>query len=409
MSSAAGTLQIRAGRLVDVIAGTVETDRWVFVENGRIVSVSENPQGSSVQMIDLSDHVVLPGMIDCHTHLTLPSSFSDLAGELSRSPAQCAFESIPNARQKLLSGFTTVREAGSYWALVDVALRNAIDAGDVIGPRMFVPGAMLTMAGGAGAMTGISPEITLPVSLRFGAAAGRHEVRDRVRTVVSHGANHIKTFASGAVMQHGCCSPTATEFTLEELEALVDEATSLEVRVMAHAHAPRGIRNAVLAGVVSIEHGTMLDEEGARMMAERGTYLVPTLSVHDHMGDETRRPAEFIAKAREVRKYHDDAFRTALRSGVPVALGSDSVICPHDQGARELHHMVRLGMSPMEALQAATINGAELIGLDDTGSIEAGKLADIIAVQGDPLADIEVMMDVTFVMKAGQVYRGAPV
>lgn len=388
--------------------GQVANDQYVLIEGNRITAIGDAAAAPSVNhRVDLGDRILLPGLMDCHTHLTLPASFSDLAGELSRSPAQCAFESIPNARQKLLSGFTTVREAGSYWALVDVALRNAIEAGDVVGPRMTVPGAMLTMSGGAGAITGISPEITLPLSLRFGAAAGPHEARDRVRTVISYGANHIKCFASGAVMQHGCCSPTATEFSRDELDALVDEAHSLEVRVMAHAHAPRGIINAVAAGVASIEHGTMLDEEGAAMMAKAGTYLVPTLSVHDYMGDESRRPAEFIAKARMVRLHHDDAFRRALAHGVKIALGSDSVICPHAEGARELYHMVRLGMSEMEALRAATLNGAELIGNGEIGVIAPGKLADLIAVAGDPLADIECMMNVEFVMKDGRIYREA--
>ncbi|MDX8356499.1 metal-dependent hydrolase family protein [Sphingopyxis terrae] len=399
---------ILAGRLVRPDLGVVEDNRYILVEDGVVKEVGE--PGAAIrdaEIIDLSHMTVLPGMIDCHTHLTLPASFGDLIGELRRWPAQCALEAIPNLRAKLHSGFTVVREAGSYWALVDVAVRDAIAQGLVEGPRMQVPGAMVTMTGGAGALTGISHEVALPRSLTFGQANSPAQLRERIRDLVSNGADVIKIFASGAVMQHGCCAPTDTEFTLEELETAVHEAACLGRKVMAHAHAPQGIRNAVQAGVASIEHGTMLDEEGAAMMKQRGTYLVPTLAVWEGREERKQRPAEFVARAAIIENHHDEAFRCALAAGVNIALGSDSVVRPHDKGARELFQMVRLGMSEMGALQAATVNAARLMSLDDAGSIAPGMRADIIAVKGDPLSDIEAMDDVRFVMQDGIVRKNA--
>jgi imidazolonepropionase-like amidohydrolase len=290
---------------------------------------------------------------------------------------------------------------------VDVALRDAIENGTVEGPTMQVPGAMITMTGGAGALTGISHEIDLPKALKFGQANSPGQLRERVRDVISRGADVIKVFASGAVIQHGCCSPSSCEFTVEELEAVVDEAAQFGRKVMAHAHSAQGVKNAVSAGVASIEHGTMLDEEGAEMMKARGTFLVPTLSVWDSFGPDSNRPEEFMTKAREVKAHHDVAFGTALRVGVRIALGSDSVVCPHDQGARELHHMVRLGMSPMEALKAATVNAAELMGLEAVGALAVGHRADLIAVRGDPVADVDSLMEVAVVVQRG-VIRKSP-
>jgi len=396
-----GRKVILAGRLVRPELGVVEENRYILIEDGIVREVGKpGAIDRDAELVDLSHMTVLPGMIDCHTHLTLPSSFGDLVGELRRWPAQCALEAIPNLVAKLHSGFTMVREAGSYWALVDVAVRDAVAQGLIVGPKMKVPGAMVTMTGGAGALTGISHEIALPRSLTFGQANSPAQLRERIRDLVANGADVIKIFASGAVMQHSCCAPTDTEFTLEELTAAVHEAGCLGRKVMAHAHAPEGIRNAVRAGVASIEHGTMLDEEGAAMMKERGTYLVPTLSVWEGR-EERKRPPEFAARAAVIERHHDDAFRCALAAGVNIALGSDSVVRPHDKGARELFQMVRLGMTPMEALQAATINAARLMDQEDVGHIAPNMRADIIAVSGDPLTDIEVMDDVRFVMQDG--------
>jgi imidazolonepropionase-like amidohydrolase len=399
-------LVIHAGRVILPDQGQVAENQRVVVRDGNVVSVEpQSRQLAGADVVDLSDMTLLPGLIDSHTHLTLRHEMRDIVEELRRSPAQCALEAIPNARMKLLSGFTTVREAGSYWAFVDVALRDAIARGDVAGPTMLVPGAMITMTGGAGAITGLAPEVTLPRHLRYGQASGCDAIRDRVRDIAVHGADVIKIFATGAVMSHGNSLPTSTELTLQELEAAVDEAASLGLKVMAHAHSAAGIKNAVEAGVVSIEHGTMLDEETAELMEARGTFLVPTLSVWDCMGEGSHRSADFIAKGKIVADRHGAAFKCALRRGVRVALGSDSVVCPHDTGARELHYMVKFGMTTMEAIQAATVNAASLLGNPQIGSLVPGKRADLIAVRGDPLANIDVLADVSFVMKQGVIYK----
>lgn len=403
---AADTTVILAGKLVLTDQGKVVSNQKIVVTDRLITAVGESvatPPGAKV--VDLSGMTVLPGFIDSHTHLTIPYPIKDLSEELKRSPATAAFQSITNARLKLLSGFTTVRDAGSYWAFVDVALRDAIARGEVIGPRMYVAGAMITMTGGAGALTGLTPQITLPRELRYGEANSPDQVRERIRDVRGHGADVIKIFASGAVLQHGH-TPSATEFTPEELSAAVDEATHLGVKVMAHAHSAAGIKNAVRAGVSSIEHGSFLDDEGVALMKKHGTYFVPTLAVHECL-DGTGLPAEFIEKAHSIARSHREAFQRAVKAVVKIALGSDSVVCPHDKGAREFHYMVELGMPPMKAIQAGTIGAADLLGASDVGSITVGKNADIVAVRGDPLSDIDVLSDVRFVMKDGQVYKSA--
>jgi imidazolonepropionase-like amidohydrolase len=310
---------ILAGRLIQPHTGTVSVNQRIHVRGDSIVAIGPSePLPENAELLDLSAMTVLPGLIDCHTHLTLLHESKDPIDELKRSPAQCALQAIPNVRMKLMSGFTTVREAGSYWAFVDVALRDAIARGDVVGPTMLVPGAMITMTGGAGALTGIVPEVRLPRELRFGKANSPAQIRERVRAVIHYGADVVKIFSSGAVLQHGNNNPSSNEFTLEELSAAVEEARSLGVRVMAHAHSAAGIKNAVLAGVASIEHGTMIDEQSAALMADAGTYLVPTLSVSDCMGESSQRPADFLAKARHALAHHRTGFEYALRAGVKI-------------------------------------------------------------------------------------------
>ena len=273
--SAAPVTAVRAGRLIDVDAGRVLTNQIILIRGGKIEALGDNlaiPAGATT--IDLSKMTVLPGLIDCHTHLADGSQEGNIdpVYQLKRTAAKVVLESVPNARVFLESGFTTVRDVGVYRALNDVALRDAIAAGYFLGPRMFVAGAYITITGGAGAMTGFAPDITLPWDLRYGEANSPWEVRQKVRQLAHDGADHIKVLSTGAVLTHGS-NPNSTEFTPEELEAAVDEAKHFGLRVEAHAHAAEGIKNAIRAGVASVEHATLIDDEGIALARQHGTYL----------------------------------------------------------------------------------------------------------------------------------------
>ena len=271
----AQVVAIKAGKLIDTDAGAVLNNQIILVKNGKIDAVGPNLSiPSDARVIDLSGMTVLPGLIDCHTHLTDSYADSDPLSELRKTSAVDAFASIPNAKSVLLAGFTTVRDVGTYRALVDVALRDAINRGDVIGPRMYVAGAYVTITGGAGAITGFDPGITLPWDLHYGEANSPWEVRQRIRALANQGVDLIKVLATGAVLTHNS-NVKSTEFTPEELSAAVDEAQHFGLRVAAHAHSAEGIKNAVRAGVASIEHGSLADDEARDLMKQHGTFSSP--------------------------------------------------------------------------------------------------------------------------------------
>jgi len=400
---------IKAGRLVDVDAGTVLSNQLILIRENRIVAIGPSlaiPAGAN--MIDLSNMTVLPGLIDCHTHLADGARDGDPISQLKKTAAQVALESVPNARVTLESGFTTVRDVGVYRALNDIALRDAIARGDIIGPRMYVAGAYITITGGAGAMTGFAPDIQLPWDLHYGEANSPWEVRQKVRLLAHDGVDHIKILSTGAVLTHGS-NPGSVEFTPEELQAAVDEASHFGLRVEAHAHAAAGIKNAIRAGVASVEHATMIDDEGIALAKERGTYLDMDIYDEECIQEDGRKgltPKDFLQHDAELGQIQRDNFRKAVQAGVKMSFGTDAGVCPYGISARHFAFMVQYGMTPMQAIQSATSAAADLLGHSDVlGSIKPGKYADIIAVAGDLLRDVRVLEDVKFVMKDGIVYK----
>ncbi len=401
---------IKAGKLVDPDQGKLLTDQIIVVRANKIEAVGTGlaiPQAAKV--IDLSKMTVLPGLIDCHTHLADGKyGEGDPMLQLKKTASQAVLESVPNARAMLESGFTTVRDVGVYRALNDVALRDAINRGDIIGPRMYVAGAYVTISGGAGAMTGMAPDIQLPWDFHYGEANSPWEVRQKIRLLAHNGVDHIKVLSSGAVLTHGS-NPKSQEFTPEELAAAVDEASHFGLRVAAHAHSPEGIKNAIRAGVASVEHATLIDDEGISLARQHGTYLV--MDIYDdeciqEQGKKGSMPADFLEHDRELGETQRENFRKAVRAGLKLAFGTDAGICPYGTSAMQFGFMVKYGMSPMQAIQAATSSAADLIGrTSEFGSIKPGKYADLIAVAGDPLKDVTVMENVQFVMKDGIVFK----
>ncbi|TAK54590.1 MAG: amidohydrolase family protein [Gammaproteobacteria bacterium] len=407
--AAAETLIVRAGRLLDVERGLYLDDQAIRIADGRVLDVSPwagPPADISTEVIDWSAYTVLPGLIDLHTHLIGDLFGADPAQPLTSSPAREVLLGASHARQTLAAGFTTVRDVGTYRAFLDVALRDAINAGLVPGPRMFVAGAYITVSQGGGEVTGLPPGMVVPEDMRRGVANSADAVRQRVRELLAGGADFIKIIATGAVLTEGT-EPGASEYTEAELRAAVEEAAHAGSYVVAHAHGAEGIRNAVRAGVRSIEHGSLLDDEGIRLMREHGTWLVADVYNGDYIAEVGRREgwsAAVMRKNEETTAAQRAGFRKAVLAGVRIGFGTDSGVYPHGENARQFAYMVRHGMSPLEAIRAATIGAATALGREhELGSVAAGKYADMIAVRGDPLADVEGLRSVAAVVKAGRV------
>jgi imidazolonepropionase-like amidohydrolase len=402
-AGAAKTVVVHAGRVLDVMTGKMLTGQTIVIQGDRIASVGADahvPAGANV--IDLSNATVLPGLIDAHTHVTFDPNFG--YSTLGISVPREALTGAKNARVTLEAGFTTIRNVGAR-GYADVALRDAVNARELPGPRMLVSGPALSITGGH------CDNNLLPFEYHRssdGVADGIEAVQHKTREIIKYGADLIKICATGGVLSKGD-NPQHSQYTLEEMKAIVAEAHRLGRKVAAHAHGAEGIRWASMAGVDSIEHGSYIDDAAIAEMKKNGTYLVPTLYLADWFLENAEKiatPPDLIAKAREVMPAARKNVARAFAAGVKVGFGTDSAVYPHGLNAHEFAVMVKLGLTPLQAIQAATINDADLLGWSDkVGTIEPGKFADIIAVDGDPLADVTTLERVKFVMKGGEVVK----
>ncbi len=405
---------IRAGTLIDGSGAAPVKNAVILVQGDRITAVGPNvPVPAGATVIDLSGETVLPGFIDAHVHLA-GRTIGDgdwQHSRLTEMPSQLALLGAAHAQQTLESGFTTVRVVGSA-SFGDVALRNAINAGWIQGPRIVAAGISFGIRGGhCDETNGLQPEALgggHEGGMEVGVADGVEEVRNVVRYAVKYGADVIKICATGGVLSL-TDSVGVQQYTEEEMRAVVETATQLDRRVAAHAHGTAGIKAAVRAGVTSIEHGSILDAEAVALMKQHGTWLVPTLLAGftvESLATAGRLPPPIAAKALAIAPRMHNSFKLALDGGVKIALGTDAGVMHHGTNAREFGLMVRYGMPPMQAIVAGTSSGATLLGLErDIGTIAVGKRADIVAVHGNPLDNIQILESVLFVMKDGRVFK----
>ncbi len=403
---------LRPGLLLDVSTGELLPDRAVVVEDERIAGViSAADMPTDIAVRDLPDLTLLPGLIDCHAHLVGDEDNGHGYTELlTRTGAQEAMTGVRNARDTLRAGFTSVRDVGTYRAFVDVALRDAIEAGWTPGPRMMVAGAYVSSSGGGGDISGLAPdaEPLVPPELRVGVADTVDDVRRVVRRILYGGADLVKLIATGAVMSDNG-NPGVPELTEDQIRAAVEEATLHDAHVAAHAHGAEGIKRAIRGGVHSIEHGSLMDDEGVAMMVEHGTWLVADIYDGDYIAEIGRRDgwkADILRKNDETTLAQRQMFEKCVAAGVRIAFGTDSGIYPHGLNARQLAYHVRHGQTALEAIRCATVHAADLMGWSDrVGQVAEGWYADLIAVAGDPTDDVRLLEDVRFVMKGGEVVR----
>ena len=400
------TVLVRAARIIDGRGGAPLTGAALLIRGDRIERVGPAAELRADRVIDLGAATIVPGLIDLHTHLTDEVGTNWERALLTTTPGKAAIFGAKNAHDTLLAGFTTCRDMGPTWPYVDIDLRYAIDKGAVAGPRLLVAGNYVSATGGAGDARQFSIYVDVPIVQNL--ADGVDAVRRAVRTNFKQGADFVKILATGAVMSQGI-PPGAQQYSDAELAVAVEEANRWGRYVAAHAHGAEGIKAALRAGVRTIDHGSMLDEEGARLLKAKGAYFAPTLYVgqtilEDHQ--ELNIPAHQVERERAMTGTQERAFKLALAEKLPIVFATDAGVFPHGRNAREFAIRVRLGQTPMQAIEGATRLAAEAIGWSDrVGTLEAGRYADVIAVAGDPLKDITELERVKFVMKGGKVYR----
>ncbi len=411
-NSAFAATYIQSGRLFDSVSGELLEDVTVVVKGSKIQSIERGFISGSKgedQVIDLREKTVLPGLFDLHVHLSKEYSKRTYAEKFFLNPADYAFRAVRNAKITLLSGFTSVRDLGDQHR-VCISLRKAIKAGLVDGPRVYAAGKSIATTGGhADPTNGITYDIMGSPDPVDGVANGPYEAREAVRQRYKDGSDVIKITATGGVLSLAK-SGQNPQFMDDELKAIVETAKDYNLTVAVHAHGDEGMRRAILAGVDTIEHGTLMSDDTMKLMAERGTYFVPTITTGWWVAEKAKEPGFFPAvvrpKAASIGPQIQGTFEKAYRAGVKIAFGTDTGVPAHGENAKEFIYMVNGGMPEAEALQAATLTAAKALKVDDEfGSIEAGKFADIIAVDGNPLEDISLMQDVTFVMKDGKIYK----
>lgn len=408
LPAAAQVRYVRAGHLVDVLAGKVLDDQLIRIDGERITAVGQW-QGAPADgpVTDWSAFTVLPGLIDMHTHLA-DFADSNVATPLLHSAQETVLKGADNARRTLEAGFTTVHDVGAYRGLSDVALRDAIDAGWIPGPRMNVVGAYITTPGGGGDINGFAPDVTIPADMRLGVSTSPQDVTLKVRALFQRRIDSIKLIATGAVLAVGT-EPGRLELTEDDMRAAVAEAAANGGYATAHAHGAEGIKAAIRAGVRSIEHASLIDAEGIALAKVRGVWLVMDIYNGDYIDTEGRRegwPDEYLRKNLETTQAQREGFRAAVRAGAKIAYGTDAGVYPHGRNAKQFAYMVRWGMTPMQAIQSATSVAAKLLRWEaKVGAVAPGRYADLIAVSGDPLTDIRVLESVAHVMKGGIVIR----
>ncbi|MCP3138283.1 metal-dependent hydrolase family protein [Pyxidicoccus xibeiensis] len=402
---------LRAARLFDATTGKVVTPGVVVVAEGKVVGVGPKapvPQGAKV--VELGDATLLPGFMDAHTHLTVepgPDWRKDVIDSFQRTIPEQTLDTLPWARTTLMAGFTTVRNLGAE-DFIDVGLRNSIARGNVVGPRILSSGSSLSSTGGHCDFGNSWRKGLMARDASPGVADGPDALRARVRETLKYGADLIKVCATGGVMSFNA-EPDAPQLTQAELDAVVDEAHARKRKVAAHAHGAEGAKRAIRAGVDSVEHGTLLDDEALELMKRKGTWYVPTaFAFHgvQELADKGNLPPDTVVKLRAVNQRREQVLRKAIAMKVRIAFGTDAGVFVHGRNAEEFALLVAAGMSPAEALRAATVNAAELLGVSDRlGTLEPGKLADVVAVSGNPLQDIRATQKVFFVMKEGVIHR----